>query len=151
MESSDLDVRGGLLQSMMMLFTSMGAPRFKKTSQLHWECTVPFPVAPRCLEAIPLYPGCRMWIFSAENHDAFEKWTHGHILILEECLASCFVFALKECATDEKNIFSGHKEGGQSNQLILVVLSLVVFVPSLRIFALWTYLLLYSFYKSAVL
>jgi hypothetical protein len=33
-ESSDLDVRGGLLQSMMMLFTFMGVPRFKKTSQL---------------------------------------------------------------------------------------------------------------------
>lgn len=37
MESSDLDVRGGLLQSMMMLFTFMGAPRFKKilTAALH--------------------------------------------------------------------------------------------------------------------
>ena len=39
MESSDLDVRGGLLQSMMMLFTFMGAPRFKKSAQLH-DCTV---------------------------------------------------------------------------------------------------------------
>ena len=84
----------------------------------------------------------------AENHLACH---HGHILILEECFGLLFCFCLKRMCHWWKNIFSGYKEGGQSNQLILVVLSLVVFVASLHIFALWAYLLLYSFHKSAVL
>lgn len=150
-ESSDLDVRGGLLQSMMMLFTFMGVPRFKKTSELHdaarhfqlrWGVWRLFLCA--------LAEGCDgfFMVSLAENHLACQ---HGHILILEECFGLLFCFCLKRMCHWWKNIFSGYKEGGQSNQLILVVLSLVVFVASLHIFALWAYLLLYSFHKSAVL
>jgi hypothetical protein len=103
------------------------------------------------LEAIPLYPGWGMrWIFygffSWESL-GMSSWTYpdsGRVFWP-------LVFFPKRTCHWWKNIFSGYKEGGQSNQLILVVLSLVVFVASLHIFALWTYLLLYSFYKSAVL